>query len=397
MKKLWQTNGGLHPTVEKYTVGRDYIVDMHIIPYDLQGTAAHVKCLAAAGVLDDGEAQDLLSGLEEIGHLLDCGKFTILVEEEDCHTAIENYLTSMLGDLGKKVHTGRSRNDQVATAIRLLTKDKLGKAAQAVVSLQGALEALAQKTDGMIMPGYTHAQRAMPLGVPVWAKAHVSSLRDDLILIQAAISLNDYCPLGSAAGFGSPVPLDRKMSAGELDFKHVEENTLYCQHRGKAEAAAAFAMSSTAATLGKLAGDLLLFAMREFGYFSLPSQFTTGSSMMPNKKNYDVLELVRANSAVVMSLQVRIQELSRNLMSGYNRDYQLLKEPLIESLNTVLESLDVMTLVVNNLIPHEEQMKEACSQDIYLTEECYKAVAEGVPFREAYMLIKSGRSKKFWR
>jgi argininosuccinate lyase len=397
MKKLWQTDGGLHPLIEKYTVGKDYIVDMHILPYDLQGTAAHVRCLEAAGVLDEKETQDLLGGLKEIAELHKEGKFSISVEEEDCHTAIENYLTEKLGNLGKKVHTGRSRNDQVATAVRLLAKDKLGKVSAAVKEMQKELEALAAKCDGLIMPGYTHSQRAMPLGVAVWAKAHVASLRDDLVLVEAAMTLNDYCPLGSAAGFGSPVALDRELSAKELGFSHVEENTLYCQHRGKAEAAVAFAMSSVSATLGKLATDLLLFAMREFGFFSLPAEFTTGSSMMPNKKNYDTFELVRGNSAVVMSRQLQIQELSRNLMSGYNRDYQLLKEPLIEALNTTLDTLAVMALVVKNLIPNEQKMKEACSEDIYLTEECYKAVARGVPFREAYMMIKSGRSKKFWR
>ncbi len=396
MKKLWQTEGGLHPAIEKYTVGKDYIVDVHVLPYDLQGTAAHVKCLEAAGVLDKDECNDLLGGLEEIACAHKAGKFSITVEEEDCHTAIENYLTSVLGDLGKKVHTGRSRNDQVATAVRLLTKDKLGLISEAGTALQKELGGLAEKTSGMIMPGYTHSQRAMPLSVPVWAEAFVASLRDDLKLVEAAKSLNDYSPLGSAAGFGSPVALDRELSAGEMGFAGVEWNTLYCQHRGKAEAAAAFAMSSIMATLAKLAADLLLFSMQEFGFFSLPKKLTTGSSMMPNKKNYDVLELVRANSAVVASLQFRIQELTKNLMSGYNRDFQLLKEPLIDALGITLESLGVMALVVKNLIPHKDKMKEACSEDIYLTEECYKAVAAGVPFREAYMMIKSGRSKRFW-
>lgn len=396
MKKLWQTEGGLHPAIEKYTVGKDYLIDVHILPYDLQGTSAHVKCLKAASVLDDGECCDLLDGLGEIERLHKLGKFSIAVEEEDCHTAIENYLTSMLGDLGKKVHTGRSRNDQVATAVRLMTKDKLGQVGAAGEALQKELGGLAEKTAGMIMPGYTHSQRAMPLSVPVWVEAFVASLRDDLKLVEAAKSLSDYSPLGSAAGFGSPVALDRELSAREMGFSGVEWNTLYCQHRGKAEAAAAFAMSSIMATLGKLAADLLLFSMQEFGFFSLPKKLTTGSSMMPNKKNYDVLELVRANSTVVLSLQMRIQELTKNLISGYNRDFQLLKEPLIESLNMTLESLDVMALVVKNLIPHKEKMKEACSEDIYLTEECYKAVAAGVPFREAYMMIKSGRSKRFW-
>lgn len=397
MKKLWQTDGGLHPAVEKYTVGKDYLIDMHILPYDLQGTAAHVKCLEAAGIVDEGESQDLLDGLKEIAGMHKNGRFSILVEEEDCHTAIENYLTSILGDLGKKVHTGRSRNDQVATAVRLMSKDKLREVVSGITALQEELEKLAKKCEDMIMPGYTHSQRAMPLGVPVWAKAFIASLRDDLTLVNAALSLNDYSPLGSAAGFGSPVALDRELSAKELGLSHVEQNTLYCQHRGKAEAAAAFAANSISATCGKLASDLLLYTMREFGFFSLPAAFTTGSSMMPNKKNCDVLELTRANSAVVMSLQIRIQELCRNLISGYNRDYQLLKEPLIEALNTTLDTLEVMTLVVKHLIPNREKMKEACSEDIYLTEECYKAVAQGVPFREAYMLIKSGRSRKFWR
>ena len=281
--------------------------------------------------------------------------------------------------------------------MRLLAKDKLAQAGAAAKALQAGLEELAGKCEGMIMPGYTHAQRAMPLAVPVWVRAYCASLRDDLALVDVAAQLNDYCPLGSAAGFGSPVALDRELSAGELGFAHVEENTLYCHHRGKAEATAAFAMSSIMATLGKLASDLLLFTMREFSFFSLPAEFTTGSSMMPNKRNYDLFELVRGNSALVMSRQLAIQELSRNLMSGYNRDYQLLKEPLIEAFNMTLESLAVMEAVVRNLSANEQNMKDACSEDIYLTEECYKAVASGVPFREAYMLIKSGRSRKFRR
>jgi len=397
MKKLWQTTGTLHPAIESYTVGKDYIVDMHVLPYDLKGSAAHVKCLKNAGIINDVEAHDLIEGLKEIGVLCEKGKFSISLEEEDCHTAIENFLTSVLGDLGGKIHTGRSRNDQIATAIRLLTKDKLTKAAEAISGLQDELGKLAKKTEGMIMPGYTHSQRAMPLGVAVWAGSHSDALRDDLAIVEASIKLNDHSPLGSAAGFGSPIPLDRELSAGELGFSNVETNTLYCQHRGKAEAAAAFAMSSISASLAKLASDLLLFGMQEFGFFKLPSEFTTGSSMMPNKRNYDTLELVRANSAVVMSHQIRIQELSRSLISGYNRDYQLLKEPLIEALNVTLDSLNVMAIIVKNLQPDAEKMKEACSEDIYLTEECYKAVAQGVPFREAYMMVKSGRSKKFWR
>ena len=303
MKKLWQTEGGLHPAIEKYTVGKDYIVDVHILPYDLQGTAAHVKCLEAASVLDQGECMDLLDGLEEIGCLHEVGKFSILVEEEDCHTAIENYLTSMLGDLGKKVHTGRSRNDQVATAVRLMTKDKLGHITEEGAALQKELGGLAERTAGMIMPGYTHSQRAMPLSVPVWVEAFVASLRDDLKLVEVTKSLSDYSPLGSAAGFGSPVALDRELSAGEMGFAGVEWNTLYCQHRGKAEAATAFAMSSIMATLGKLAADLLLFSMQEFGFFSLPTELTTGSSMMPNKKNYDVFELVRVSSLLLAKIK----------------------------------------------------------------------------------------------
>lgn len=392
MKKLWDKKGGMatNQTVENYTVGVDYLLDLELLPYDVRGTMAHAKMLNKIKILSSSELATLLGGLNEILDLWKAGKFSIDKSQEDGHTAIEAYLTEKYGDVGKKVHTGRSRNDQSLTMTRLFSKEKLSEIKKQIEGLVLALEVQIKKYGKIKMPGYTHMQRAMPSSVSMWLGSYHAALQDGLVLLEAVSKVIDQNPLGSAAGYGeNTLGLDRKFTAKELNFKRVQENPMYCaMSRGKFENIVLQGISSVMFDIGKLANDLLLFTTKEFNFFTLPDSFKTGSSIMPQKKNYDVLELIRGNIGIFSGYQHQIENVIRNLPAGYNRDFQLTKEPYIKGIKLARETLEVMTLVVESLEAKKENLEAACTPELYATDEALELVKGGKNFREAYQEVK---------
>ncbi|MBI4440094.1 argininosuccinate lyase [Candidatus Woesearchaeota archaeon] len=394
--KLWKKDFELNREIERFTVGNDYILDFKILPYDLIASEAHARMLERAGILNREELKKLLKGLAEISSLNASGKFRINQEDEDCHTAIENYLTLKLGEVGKKIHTARSRNDQVLAALRLYEKNELDKIRALLKDYQDALRSAIKKYSKVQLPGYTHMQKAMPSSIGMWLGSYCDSVNDDLKLLDSIYGIIDQNPLGSAAGFGVPVfAVDRKFTAKEMGFSRVMGNPMHCQlSRGKFESLIINVMSSVMYDLNKLATDMMLFSMAEFAYVSLPKEFCTGSSIMPQKKNPDVLELIRAKYHVVLGEEFKVKSMIGNLMSGYNRDLQLTKEPLINSIETTKSCLRMMALVLSGLKVNEENCSKAMTPELYATEEAYKLVKKGVPFREAYRKIGEKFSDK---
>ncbi|MCX6799283.1 MAG: argininosuccinate lyase, partial [Candidatus Diapherotrites archaeon] len=319
--KVWQKgNLRLDKRIEAFTVGSDPQLDQRLVKQDCLASVAHAKMLSTVGILTPPEFKKLRKELLQIIKLNEKGKFVIAVADEDVHSKVENTLTAKLGALGKKLHTGRSRNDQVLVDLRLYTKEQLLATEEAVLELCGALVALAKKNEFAPMPGYTHMQRAMPSSVGLWAGAFAEALLDDLQLLKAAYALSDQCPLGSAAGYGASIKLNRALAAKLLGFKKVQNNNLYVQNsRGKIEAAVLFALCEAMLSLNKLATDMMLFSTKEFGFVSLPQEFCTGSSIMPQKQNPDVLELVRGKSSAMLSHLNQTIGIISNLPSGYNR------------------------------------------------------------------------------
>jgi len=392
MKKLWDKKGGAqtNQVVENYTVGVDYLLDLELLPYDIKGTMAHAKMLHKIKILNKKELDTLIEGLNKILSLSKAGKFTIDKSQEDGHTAIEAYLTENYGDVGKKVHTGRSRNDQSLTMTRLFSKEKVSGIKKMVEILIFELEKQIKKCGKIKMPGYTHMQRAMPSSVAMWLGSFCDSLKDDLILINGIMQVIDQNPLGSAAGYGESIlGLDRKFTTKELGFKKVQENSMYCaMSRGKFENIILQAISSVMFDIGKIASDLLLFTTKEFNFFTLSDSFKTGSSIMPQKKNYDVLELVRGNVGIFNGYQHQIENVIKNLPSGYNRDFQLTKEPYLKGMKLAQDTIEVMTLVIKDLEAKKENLENACSAELYATDEALKLVKAGKSFREAYQEVK---------
>ncbi len=392
MKKLWDKKGGAktNEAVENYTVGVDYLLDLKLLPYDVKGTIAHAKMLHKIKILTAKELDVLLGGLNKILALWKMGKFKIDKSQEDGHTAIETYLTENYGEVGKKVHTGRSRNDQSLTMTRLFSKEKLLEIKKETESLIEGLKQQIKKQGKLKMPGYTHMQRAMPSSVGMWLGSYHDSLEDDLILLDAILKIIDQNPLGSAAGYGENIlGLDRKFTTQELNFGKVQKNPMYCAFsRGKFENIILQGISSVMFDIGKISSDLLLFTTKEFNFFTLPDSFKTGSSIMPQKKNYDVLELIRGNIAIFNGYQHQIENVTKNLPLGYNRDFQLTKEPYIKGLKLALETIQIAILVIKNLEARKISLENACSAELYATDEALRLVKAGKSFREAYQEVK---------
>jgi argininosuccinate lyase len=384
--KLWEKGQELNKDIEKFVVGNDHLLDQKLVKYDCQASIAHALMLEKIGVLTHPEVEQLVNGLKEVIGLAAQGKFCIKQEDEDCHTAIENYLTEKLGGVGKKIHTARSRNDQVLTALRLYEKAELKEIKELLAALISAYKLLISKYGNIQMPGYTHMQKAMPTTVEVWIGSFISAAEDDLIQLESVLKLVDQSPLGSAAGFGVPVfNIDKEFTASQLDFAKVMENPLYCQlSRGKFEAAILHMLGQIMFDLNKLTTDLMLFSMAEFSYVSIPAEFCTGSSIMPQKCNPDVLELIRAKYHVVLGEEFKVKGLIANLISGYNKDLQLTKEPLFVGIDTVKECLKTMALVLTGLTVSEQNCKKALTPELFATETVYKLVKQGLPFRFAY-------------
>jgi len=391
--KLWQKNYKLNEEIENFTVGNDFLLDKELVKYDVLGSIAHATMLNKINIIDNNELQKLKKTLIEILELDKKNKFEIKQEDEDVHTAIENYLTKKLGNLGKKIHTARSRNDQVLTALRLYEKEELKEIKMLLGQYNGSLLTITKKYGKIKIPGYTHMQKAMPTDVKTWLGSFISSIEDNLKLLDAAYSIIDKSPLGSAAGFGIPsIKINKKMTASLMGFSEAMSNPMYAQlSRGKLEATILHLLSQIMLDLNKLSTDLMLFNMQEFGFISLPKDFCTGSSIMPQKKNPDVLELVRAKYHVVLGEEFKVKSMISNLISGYNRDLQLTKEPVISSLEIVKSCIKMMVLTVSKIKIDEKKCEEALTKELYATEEAYKLVKKGIPFREAYKKV----SRKF--
>ena len=385
--KLWAKGYDLNKDIESYTVGDDYILDRRLVKHDCAASIAHAKMLRKVGLLTAKELADISAGLRRIAELDAAGKFIIKPEDEDCHTAIENWLTAKYGEAGKKVHTGRSRNDQVLTALRLYEREALGELKEVLKAFEKSARALARRQGKVAMPGYTHMRRAMPASVAMWAGCFADAAHDDAVMTDALLKLIDQNPLGTAAGFGVPVlGLDRRYTTRELGFAKVLENPIYAQlTRSKFEPAIMNLCSQVMLTLNKMATDLVLFSMPEFGFVDLPAEFCTGSSIMPQKKNPDVLELVRGKYHIVLGEQFKVMSLAGNLPSGYNRDAQLGKGPLFAALDAALSSLRIMTTVTAGL----KFVPENCvlPPELFATEEAYRLVKQGLPFRDAYRKV----------
>ena len=390
-KKLWQTDAELHPVIEAFTVDGDHLLDQQLIPYDIKASLAHAKMLGLKKILSEIEYEEAVIGLNEILELWKKGKFHIKQNQEDGHTAIEQYLTEHHGDVGRKIHTGRSRNDQALTMLRLFMKDKLIVMEEKIYRLEKTLEKQAKKCKDVPMPGYTHAQKAMPTTTSMWLRSFSDALRDQYPFLTALQKIIDQSPLGSASGFGvANFDALRKVTAEHVGLARVQENPMYCgMSRGNFENQFLQTISPTMLILSRLVNDMLLFTMREFDFMSLPNSFTTGSSIMPQKRNYDVLEVMRGRINNFLSTQTELQVLCQNLISGYNRDIQLSKKIFLEQIKNVEEILEVATLIVSKLNLNEEKLRNAMSDDLYATEQIYDLVNSGEPFRSAYLKVKT--------
>jgi argininosuccinate lyase len=388
------TVGEVDAEVLAYTAGKDRVLDVALIEADCVGTAAHVTMLSRVPVrpplLSPKDAQRVIAELRNILAEAAAGRFAITLADQDVHLAVERRLTEKLGDLGKRVHACRSRNDQVAVDLRLFAKPRLLEAATAAAGLARTLIAFAKKHAKVPMVGRTHMQPAMPSSVGLWASAWAEGLLDDLTLLQAAYALNDQCPLGSAASYGVPVPIDRQLTSDLLGFAKPVHNVLHAnQTRGKLESVILSALGQAMLTLSRLAQDLLLFSMPEFGYFRLPLEFTTGSSIMPQKRNPDVLELLRARTAKVLAHANLVAEILRAAPSGYNRDLQETKEPFMEGLELAISSLRILSPLVAGLEVDGESLRRAFGPEVFATDRALELVAGGLPFRDAYNEVKA--------
>ena len=389
--KLWDKGCELNKEIEAYTVGDDYLLDRRLVKHDCTASLAHARMLYRIGLLAKSELARLEKGLRGIMRLDEKGAFVIKKEDEDCHTAIENYLVAKCGAAGKKIHTARSRNDQVLTALRLYEKEILGDIKKSLRHFNKALGSVKKNQGNIPLPGYTHMRRAMPTSVRMWLGCFGDSAGDNALFCDFVARLIDQSPLGSAAGFGVPVlKIDKRFTASRLGFaKHIA-NPIYAQMtRNKFEATIAHLCSQVMFDLNKLASDLIMFSMPEFGFVKLPDAFCTGSSIMPQKKNPDVLELVRGKYHIVIGEEFKMKSLAGNLISGYNRDIQLAKGPLFSCLDATLASLGIMSLVVAGL--RFDKTKCALSGELFATAEVYKLVNRGMPFRDAYRKV----AKKF--
>lgn len=391
MKKLWQKKKKkLDPLIEAFETRDDLLMDQKLVTYDVQGSLAHAKMLEKIGILKSDELNKLKLGLNEILKLNKAGKFNLKQGDEDIHTKIENYLTQTYGEIGKKIHTGRSRNDQVLTVLRLYSKDNLSDVKKELEAIVALCKAFKKTYGNLPMPGYTHMQKAMPASVAMWMQSFIESFTDDITVIKNAYDLIDQSPLGSAAGFGTTFDLKRVYTAKLLGFKKVQENSMYCQNsKGKFEATIVAVLISVMQTINKLSSDIMLFTTQEFNFLIASDQVTTGSSIMPQKKNVDIAELLRSKVHLLLGLYVQIVSMASNLISGYNRDLQDLKKPLMESFEITLESLQAVSMLLQNIKPNKEILEKAMTDDLFATEKAYEMVKQGVPFREAYQKVKT--------
>jgi argininosuccinate lyase len=394
MAKLWQKEHMMDKLIEEFSVGNDYILDRDLVKYDALGSIAHAAMLQKVGILSEDEFDSIKTTLIEIIQLDQEGKFDISLEDEDVHTKIENYLTEKLGDTGKKVHTARSRNDQVITAIRLYAKDMHLAIADALLSLCEALAGFAKKYEWTPMPGRTHTQRGMPSSMGLWAAAYAESLLDDLAILMQSYTLHDQSPLGSAASYGVPIEIDRELTAELMGFAKVQHNVLYANNsRGKFESVMIHSLCQIMLDLSKIASDVILFSLPELGYLTLPDEICSGSSIMPQKKNPAGMELLRAKAAGLIGLLVSVMGTIKSLPSGYNRDFQDTKGPTMQAIHITEISLRACELVIRKLQVNDQRCREACAPEIYAADEALRMSLKGIPFREAYREVAKNLEK----
>lgn len=386
--KLWGKGSSVNEAIEHFTVGRDRDLDLYLAPHDIVGSLAHIKMLESIGLLKNEELKALESELKSLYKKAIKREFIIEEGVEDVHSQVEIMLTQVLGDVGKKIHSGRSRNDQVLLDLKLFTRDAIKSVVESVGQLTDTLIKNGEKYKGVLMPGYTHLQIAMPSSFGLWFGAYAESLVDDLVFLHSAYKIVNQNPLGSAAGYGSSFPLNRKMTTELLGFDSLNYNVVYAQMgRGKVEKVVAFALANLAGTLSKLAYDVCLFMSQNFGFVGLPAELTTGSSIMPHKKNPDVFELIRAKCNKIQGLPQQIMLIANNLSSGYFRDLQIIKEVFLPAFEELVDCLQIANFALENIRVNKNILDDPKYNYIFSVEEVNKLVQQGVPFRDAYKKV----------
>ncbi|MBQ1219114.1 MAG: argininosuccinate lyase [Bacteroidales bacterium] len=385
MGTLWSKGTSATQIVEDFTVGNDRILDMRLAKHDVIGSKAHIKMLTSIGLLEQDELEKLTAGLDKILEEINSGEFSLNDDVEDIHSQVELLLTQRLGDIGKKIHSGRSRNDQVLVDIKLFLREEIELFRDEIVALFNTLTQLSEKYKSVLLPGYTHAQIAMPSSFGLWFGAYAETLIDDMYMLSGAYKVVNQNPLGSAAGYGSSFPLDRDMTTSLLGFASMNYNVVAAQmSRGKSEKAIASALSSLATTLNKLSADCCMYMCPNFGFIKFPDELTTGSSIMPHKKNPDVWEIIRGNCNRIQSLPNEISLMTTNMSHGYHRDYQLLKDVLFPALEQMHKCLFMAKYMLENITVNEDILKDEIYTYLFTVEEVNRRVLEGMPFREAY-------------
>jgi argininosuccinate lyase len=386
--KLWEKNFEINKEIERFTVGRDREMDLYLAKYDVLGSMAHITMLESIGLLEKDELTQLLAELKNIYHLAERGEFVIEDDVEDVHSQVEMLLTRKLGDMGKKIHSGRSRNDQVLVDLKLFTRHELKEIADEVKILFDELIQKSNQYKDILMPGYTHLQIAMPSSFGLWFGAYAESLTDDMLFLQAAYKMTNRNPLGSAAGYGSSFPLNRTMTTELLGFDSMDYNVVYAQMgRGKMERNVGFAIATIAGTIAKMAFDACLFNSQNFSFVKLPKECTTGSSIMPHKKNPDVFELIRAKCNKLQSLPQQVTLIMNNLPCGYFRDLQIIKEVFLPAFGELKDCLQMAAYIINKIEVNEHILDNPMYDPMFSVEEVNRLAAAGMPFRDAYKKV----------
>ncbi len=389
-RKLWHKKDvvEMDHTVEEYNAGKDITYDQILVPYDVDGSIAYAKMLHKYGILNAKELKDLEKGLAEIRALHAKGRFVVKLEDEDCHTAIENYLVQHYGDVGKKIHTARSRNDQVLVTERLYVRGRLEKIRKFAIAAAKELARAALKYEFVPMPGYTHMQKAMPTSVGMWLGSFAEGLVDDIRFLDTVAKINNQNPLGTGAGYGTPFGFDRDYLSKLLGFDKTQSNSIYCHNsRAKNHAMVLDACVHLMMTLNKFATDAILFSSGQYLFFAFGDNIATGSSIMPQKRNLDVAELLRARGATVVACRAEILMNYMNKMSGYHRDGQELKRPLFLGLQFTEDSLEVAAIIAKNIMPNKEKLYDAMTPELFATHKAFSLVKSGMPFRDAYFEV----------
>ena len=388
MATLWSKGADATRTVEDFTVGNDRILDIRLAKYDVQGSKAHIKMLESIGLLTSEELEELTAGLDAIAAEIESGNFVLEDDIEDIHSQVEMNLTRRLGDIGKKIHSGRSRNDQVLVDIKLFLKDEVRGVRQEILDLFTMLQKLSERYKDVLLPGYTHGQIAMPSSFGLWFGAYAEALSEDMYMLRGAYKVVDQNPLGSAAGYGSSFPLDRKMTTELLGFGSMDYNSVAAQlSRGRSERAVASAMGGIALTLNKFASDCCMYMCPNYGFISFPAELTTGSSIMPHKKNPDVWEIIRGDCNRIMSAENEISLLCSNMPHGYHRDFQLLKDILFPALELLHKCLYMTGYMLDSIKVNEHILDSPLYDYLFTVEEVNRRVLDGTPFRDAYRAV----------